>query len=67
MQNGSPSITLLSKKDASARLGVSSRTLDRHIEAGDGPAIVRIGSRVLIPESALADWVSSRIEHPRAA
>ncbi len=67
MQTDSRSVTLLSKKDASARLGVSSRTLDRHIEAGDGPAIVRIGSRVLIPESALAAWVSARTEQPRAA
>jgi excisionase family DNA binding protein len=67
MQNGSNSITLLSKKDAAARLNVSSRTLDRHIEAGVGPAVVRIGSRVLIPADALAAWVAERIEHPRAA
>jgi excisionase family DNA binding protein len=58
---------LIPKPEASRRLGISVRTLERQIEAGDGPAIVRIGSRVLIPEAALAAWVAARIEQPRAA
>ncbi|MEE3502638.1 helix-turn-helix domain-containing protein [Acidiphilium acidophilum] len=59
--------TLLPKKDASRRLGISVRTLERQIEAGDGPAIVRIGSRILIPEAELAAWVAARTEQRRAA
>jgi excisionase family DNA binding protein len=58
---------LIPKPEAARRLGISVRTLERRIEAEDGPAIVRIGSRVLIPEDSLAAWVSSRTEQPRAA
>lgn len=66
MQPGSFS-HLIPKPEVAKRLGISVRTLERQIEAGDGPAIVRIGSRVLIPESALVAWVSARTEQPRAA
>jgi len=58
---------LLTKKDAAKRLSVSVRTLERQIENGTGPAIARIGGRVLLPEDALAAWVSARIEQPAAA
>lgn len=58
---------LLPKKTAAARLGISVRTLERQIDAGTGPAIARIGSRILFPEDALAAWVSARTEQPRAA
>lgn len=58
---------LLAKKDTARRLGISIRTLERQIEAGDGPAIVRIGSRILFPEDALAAWVAAHTEQPHAA
>jgi excisionase family DNA binding protein len=67
MQPGQNLPNLLPKKTAAARLGISVRTLERQIDAGTGPAIARIGSRILFPEDALAAWVSARIEQPRAA
>lgn len=61
------SINLIPKPEVAKRLGISIRTLERQIEAGDGPAIVRIGSRILFPEDALAAWVAARTKQPRAA
>lgn len=58
---------LLPKPEAARRLAISVRTLERQIDAGTGPAVTRIGSRVLIPEDALAAWVAARTEQPRAA
>jgi excisionase family DNA binding protein len=67
MQHGQNFSNLIPKKTAAARLGVSVRTLERQIEAGTGPATARIGSRLLIPEDALAAWVQARIKQPKAA
>jgi excisionase family DNA binding protein len=67
MQNGQNFSSLIPKKIAANRLGISVRTLERQIEAGNGPALVRIGSRVLIPEDALVIWIQARTVQPKAA
>src|SRR5689334_10753545 len=42
---------LLTKREAASRARISERTLERHIAAQSGPALTRIGRRVLIREA----------------
>ena len=49
--------TLLTKREAAARLRVSERTLDRALASGTGPTVTRIGSRVMIREDHLDAWI----------
>jgi excisionase family DNA binding protein len=57
---GHPIMKLLSKREASDRLGLSVRTLE-HILARDATLPrVRIGRLVKIPEDGLNGWVASQ-------
>jgi predicted DNA-binding transcriptional regulator AlpA len=56
--------TLLTKREATARARVSERTFDRILASGDGPTVTRIGSRVLIREDHLAEWIERCAETP---
>ena len=55
---------LLTKREAAARARVSERTFERILANGTGPAATRIGSRVLIREDYLADWLDTHTEKP---
>jgi excisionase family DNA binding protein len=56
--------TLLTKKEATQRTRVSDRTFDRILAGGERPTITRIGSRVLIREDHLAEWIERCAEVP---
>lgn len=59
--------TLLTKKEATQHARVSERTFDRILASGDGPTATRIGSRVLIREDHLAQWIDRCAEAPKRA
>jgi excisionase family DNA binding protein len=48
---------LLTKREAATRARITERTLDRHIAAGSGPTLVRIGRRVLIRAEDIRNWI----------
>jgi len=50
-----------SVREAAAVLGVSQSTMHRLVREGEVPSIT-IGSRVLVPVKAFAEWVDSRVE-----
>lgn len=51
-----PPPQLLSRKEAAKRLRINVRTLDARIRAGE-LAAAHIGSRVVIPETAITDMI----------
>jgi excisionase family DNA binding protein len=51
---------LLSRNTVAARLGISIRTLERLLAAGEGPAFLRVGRRILFRDDLLIDWIASR-------
>jgi predicted DNA-binding transcriptional regulator AlpA len=55
---------LLTKREAAARARVSERTFDRVLASGTGPAITRIGARVLIREDHMGAWIDRCTEAP---
>lgn len=50
--------SLLSKKSLSARLGISTRTIENMVSAKQFPAGVRIGKFVFWTESVVEKWQS---------
>jgi prophage regulatory protein len=48
--------TLLSKTDLCGRLGVSVRTIENMVKAGDFPPPVRVGKHVFWSEKAVHSW-----------
>ena len=50
----------LSTRKAAAALGLSSRTLDRYRETGDGPAYHRFGQRIVYRRADLDAWAAAR-------
>ncbi len=50
---------LMTRREASERMGVTERTLDKKLRAGTGPSYTRIGRRVLFRERDFDDWVKS--------
>ena len=60
-----PQIRLvLSRQEAAAALGISARTVDSMVKAGELP-FVRIGTRVGFPVGAMVDWLAARTVAPR--
>ncbi|MFN7308646.1 MAG: helix-turn-helix transcriptional regulator [Acetobacteraceae bacterium] len=58
----------LSRREAARHLGVSPRTLDRLVAAGDGPAYVRAGARRMVFRlNDLDAWQAARRFQHRAA
>jgi excisionase family DNA binding protein len=51
---------LLSMNTAAEILGISRRHLAFMLARGDGPPVVRLGSRVLIRPDSLAAWLDQR-------
>jgi excisionase family DNA binding protein len=51
---------LYTKREVAMRVRISERTLDRLIAKGTGPAITRIGSRVLFRADLLARWIEAQ-------
>lgn len=49
--------TLLTKREAAACARVSERTFERVLAGDTGPAITRIGGRVLIRKDHLNAWI----------
>ena len=56
---------LLSKREASQRLGCSLRTLDR-MTAGVNFPVVQVGRRVLLRESTVNEWIRSHEQRKEA-
>ena len=52
--------TLLNKKTLTARLGISTRTLENLVAADDFPAGVRIGKSVFWKEAVLTTWLEGK-------
>jgi excisionase family DNA binding protein len=48
---------LLTKREAANRARVSERTFERVLATGTGPAVTRIGSRVLIRVDHFLAWI----------
>ncbi len=48
---------MYSKAEAARALGVCLRSLCNLLDRPNAPRVVRIGRRVLIPESSLQDWI----------
>lgn len=51
--------TALSLNEAAKAAGISRKTLSRRIKDGSGPAIIRIGRRVVIRQSSFDQWLQS--------
>lgn len=56
----------LSLNEAAACVGISSEKLYLEIRAGNGPEVVRIGRRILIPPEKLASWFHGLSTKPKA-
>lgn len=41
--------------------GISRATFYRHLKAGEGPQIMRLGRRILIPVDAAREWENAHI------
>lgn len=58
----------LSEKDVAARLGVTTRTLQRWRVSGEGPEWVRTGPRMVrYSDAAISAWAEGRTFAHRAA
>jgi len=58
---------LLTKSEAAKRARITERTLDRHIAAGSGPILVRIGRRVLVRADDMRAWIDQHAVIPPPA
>ena len=56
---------LVSAKEAAALCGVSLPTWHRRVAAGETPAPVRFGGRILFNRAELAEWCASRTHDGR--
>jgi len=54
-------LALLNQRQAAAILRLSERTLERMRVAGNGPAYVKVGRRVLYQQEAIQEFVASRV------
>jgi excisionase family DNA binding protein len=61
MQQDSHTLAL-STEEAAREARISQRHLRRLIANQEGPAVVRLGSRIIIRREALAEWLKSREE-----
>ena len=50
---------VLTKTEAADRARISPKLLNRHIKAGTGPALLRIGACVRIRSDSLQQWLES--------
>ena len=50
----------LNTREASAHLGLSTRTLDRYRVSGDGPVFLKFGGRVRYLREDLDEWARTR-------
>ena len=48
---------ILSKDEAARKARISRRFLDKCIKAGEGPEVMRIGTRALVRSDALQAWL----------
>ena len=55
----------LTEDQAAHELGICTKTLKRWHALGSGPAVTRLGRRILYRRSTLAAWLASR-ERPAA-
>jgi excisionase family DNA binding protein len=58
---------LLTRKEAATLARVCPLTLDRLIKAQDGPAIIRVGRRILIRRTEFERWLDSKTERQGTA
>ncbi len=57
-------MVMLTRREAAARVKLHVRTLDCRIADGTGPAITKLGKRVLISEAALEAWIAAQTVQP---
>lgn len=53
---------LLTKRELSQKLKLSTRTIDRRVAAGDFPRGLKVGAAVRWPEEEIDRWVAGRTE-----
>jgi hypothetical protein len=53
----------LPEEQTAAELGVCTKTLQRWRAFGEGPAITRLGRRILYRRSTVAAWIAARETH----
>lgn len=53
--------TLLTQREAAARLRLSQRSLERYRVSGSGPTYVKAGRLVRYREQDLEKWIASRV------
>jgi predicted DNA-binding transcriptional regulator AlpA len=53
-----PPMKIYTMTDAAAAAGISTPTMARRVQAGRGPARIRIGRSFAITEQALAEWLA---------
>ena len=55
---------LLTRREAAERLRMSTRTLAKLIDSGEGPNPVRVSpGKVMFKPADLSAWVDSRVDH----
>ncbi|HJW55343.1 MAG TPA: helix-turn-helix domain-containing protein [Burkholderiaceae bacterium] len=62
----SPLASLMKKSDVCVRFGISPRTVENMVKAGDFPPPVRIGKQVFWSEKALTVW-QAKLFHSQEA
>jgi predicted DNA-binding transcriptional regulator AlpA len=60
------SFDLLTRAEAAQKARMSPRTLDLQVKAGTGPAVTRIGGRVLFCSDEFESWVRRQTVQPAA-
>lgn len=51
----------MTKDEAARYVGISRASLDRRIAAGDGPAVCRLGGRILFRATDLDVWIAAHV------
>lgn len=54
----------LAEEQTAAELGLCTKTLQRWRALGEGPAITRLGRRILYRRSTVAAWIAARESMP---
>ncbi len=62
-------VELLTANEVAKQARISRRTLDKRIKAGTGPAVLRMGCKVLVRSDALEAWLERLTvqQHVKAA
>lgn len=61
-------LTLMNKAEAAKLARTTAGTIDRHIRAGNGPIVTKVGGRVFFQRDDIIAWVNTgRLRPPQRA